>query len=313
MQKYFNSRYPIVEAAMNQVSDLPLALACWEAGITPSLVVSEFVQFEVTEKNYDRVNTLLKEFRHAAGSSDLVFSIGVEHFFDRTLMRILKDHQVSHLEVYAINNPRDTLNDWERIKIKLGNNYTTVMNGMLKYVSPMRVMYRRRNPEISLFDFAYCLKGSDSAGSSGDNYTTWELFQAQKKLTPSAVLIPYGGVGTAEQVRDYVNLGAAAVGVGTLFAASHESNLSPAAKQSMILAQSTTRLPDTKQNALILGDLDTVVNDKIADGDWNRERSLTTGIQGDGTVGHIYAGAGVKHITKIQSVKEIVEYLTSEL
>jgi NAD(P)H-dependent flavin oxidoreductase YrpB (nitropropane dioxygenase family) len=313
MQKYFNSRYPIVEAAMNQVSDLPLALACWEAGITPSLVVSEFVQFEATKKNYDQVNSLLKEFRHAAGTSDLVFSVGVEHFFDQTLMRILKEHQVSHLEIYAINNPRDTLNDWERIKLKLGNNYTTVMNGVLKYVAPMKVMHRSRTPKITPFDFAYCLKGSDSAGSSGDAYTTWGLFREQRKLTPNAVIIPYGGVGTAEQVCNYINLGATAVGVGTLFAASQESNLSSAAKQAMIAAPGVTQIPDTKQNALILGNLDTVLADKIAEGDWNRERSLATGLHGNGTEGHIYAGAGVSYVTEIRSVKEIVEYLTSRL
>jgi NAD(P)H-dependent flavin oxidoreductase YrpB (nitropropane dioxygenase family) len=174
-------------------------------------------------------------------------------------------------------------------------------------------MYRRREPEISQFDFAYCLKGSDSAGSSGDTYTTWGLFREQRKLTPNAVMIPYGGVGTAEQVCNYINLGATAVGVGTLFAASQESNLSSAAKQAMVAAPGVTQIPDTKQNALILGNLDTVLADKIAEGDWNRERSLATGLHGNGTEGHIYAGAGVSYVTEIRSVKEIVEYLTSRL
>jgi NAD(P)H-dependent flavin oxidoreductase YrpB (nitropropane dioxygenase family) len=313
MNKYFNSRYPIVEAAMNRVSDLPLALACWEAGIFPSLVVSEFVQFNTVEKNYDHVDNLLKEFVHCTGSADIVFSVGIEHLFDRELMRILKSHQVSHLEIYAISNPRGPTNDWESIKTKLGAQYNAVIAATIKNLQPMKIMYRRRNPEVSPFDFAYCLKGSDSAGSSADGHTTRELFEKQIALTPNGIVIPYGGVGTPQQVAEYITLGATAVGVGTLFAASAESNLSAEAKQSLVTAEIVEKLPDTQQNAVLLGNRAQVLVDRASEADWNRESALEKGIHGNGKTGLIYAGAGVKHITKIRKVSEIVEYLTSEL
>lgn len=313
MNKYFNSRYPIVEAAMNRVSDLPLALACWEAGIFPSLVVSEFVQFDVVKKDYDQVNTLLKEFVHSTGAANLVFSVGIEHLFDRELMRILKSHQVSHLEIYAITNPRGQTNDWASIKTKLGAQYNAVIAATVKNLQPMKIMYRRRNPEVSEFNFAYCLKGSDSAGSSADGHTTKELFEKQIALTPSGIVIPYGGVGTPAQVAEYINLGATAVGVGTLFAASAESSLSPEAKQALIDATQVEKLPDTQQNAVLLGERDQVLADRKDATDWNREGALEKGIHGNGKTGLIYAGTGVKHITEIRKVSDIVEYLISEL
>jgi NAD(P)H-dependent flavin oxidoreductase YrpB (nitropropane dioxygenase family) len=313
MSKYFNSQYPIIEAAMNRVSDLPLALACWEAGIFPSLVVSEFVQFDTVKKDYDRVDSLLKEFVHCTGSANLVFSVGIEHLFDRELMCILKSHQVSHLEIYAISNPRGPTNDWDSIKTKLGTQYNAVIAATVKNLQPMKIMYRRRNPEVSPFDFAYCLKGSDSAGSSADGHTTREIFEKQIALTPGGILIPYGGVGTPTQVAEYINLGATAVGVGTLFAASAESSLSQEAKQALIDATQVEKLPDTQQNAVLLGNREQVLADRKSEADWNRENALEKGIQGNGKTGLIYAGAGIKYITKIRKVSEIVEYLTSEL
>jgi hypothetical protein len=45
----------------------------------------------------------------------------------------------------------------------------------------------------------------------------------------------------------------------------------------------------------------------------NRDSSLYAGIRGDGTVGHIYAGHGIEHVTTIRTVQQTVEYLTSHL
>ena len=67
---------------------------------------------------------------------------------------------------------------------------------------------------------------------------------------------------------------------------------------------------DTNQNALVLGDPKKVQQDKSH---WNRTDSFFKGLYGDGKTGHIYAGNGIDHVNSIKSVKEIVEYLTSEL
>jgi NAD(P)H-dependent flavin oxidoreductase YrpB (nitropropane dioxygenase family) len=136
------------------------------------------------------------------------------------------------------------------------------------------------------------------------------MFDQQRQLTPNAVVIPYGGVGTPEQVAYYLGAGAAAVAVGTLFAACAESPLSEATKQAMITASanSLVRMLDSNQNMLPLGALTDIVESKGQSGA-NRDGSLHAGIYGDGTVGHIYSGHGIQHVDRIRTVKETVEYL----
>jgi len=70
-----------------------------------------------------------------------------------------------------------------------------------------------------------------------------------------------------------------------------------------------TRMPDTDQNTLILGDKEEVLNTSGR----NRQDSLSKGLCGDGKTGHMYAGKSIDHVTEIRSVKDIVEELVREL
>ena len=63
MNKFFNSKYPIIEACMYGGSDLNLALACWNAGIYPSLLIPDVLnQYTV---NYDLLGETLTEYKKA--------------------------------------------------------------------------------------------------------------------------------------------------------------------------------------------------------------------------------------------------------
>ena len=121
------------------------------------------------------------------------------------------------------------------------------------------------------------------------------MFQAKKK----------------NEVKEYIELGAECVAVGTLLAASKESCLSDELKNTMIQVNSLSliRMPDTDQNALILGDKEEVFNSPSR----NRQDSLMDGLYGDGKTGHIYVGKSIDYVTEIRSVKEIVEGLVKDL
>jgi NAD(P)H-dependent flavin oxidoreductase YrpB (nitropropane dioxygenase family) len=142
--------------------------------------------------------------------------------------------------------------------------------------------------------------------------TLFDLFDQQKKLTPNAVLIASGGISTPEQVSEFITKGATAVCIGTLLAASKESSLSAEAKNAIVNCkkEDIIKFNDTKQNTLILGNIDEIENDTS---DKNRTNTLKKGIHGDGKSGHIYVGSGVDQITSIKTVKEIVEHLVSRL
>ncbi len=305
-KNFINSKYPIIEASMVAASSLPLALACWEAGIFPSL--SPSIRLPNNLRNYDLVNEQLKEFVKSTGSSNLVFNINLWDFLDTKLMNILKFYNVSHVE---LNQPLDNTNDYHASYEKFIEQNSESFYSMIKHIYPMKLIWRTSKPYVKKVDVAYNLLGSDAAGRNSE-MTLLDLFDQQKKLTPHAVLIASGGISSPEQVSEYINKGATAVCIGTLLAASKESLLSAEAKNAIVNSKNENiiKFNDTKQNTLILGNIDEIENDTS---DKNRTKALYKGLYGDGKSGHIYVGRGVDQITCIKSVKEIVEHLVSRL
>jgi enoyl-[acyl-carrier protein] reductase II len=299
MNNFFPSRWPIMCAVMNGVSDLNLALAVRKAGAMPSLLLNRYNSDNTI--NYDLINDALNEYQRITGDVNLVFAIAEEDLFDYQLVKILRHFKVSHVEF--LSNHIDTSHIWHRKDFQTAIKY---MQSTTKIMS--RIFNTKENDLVD----ALCIKGKESAGFSG-TVSVKDTFQKQKLITPATAIIPYGGVGTPEQVKYYITQGAAGVAVGTLFAASMESCLSTEVKTAMCKKSSTdiTIFSDTNQNALVLGEKDQVLTSNTHD--WNRSSSLATGIHGNGEVGHIYAGHSIDYVTKIRSVAEIVDYLTELL
>ena len=311
--KFFNSKYPILEAAMNRGADVNLALACWEAGIFPSLVVP-LNHPDNMEEYYSDIDSQLTEFKKSTGTIDLNVAIDITSFADSTILKILSSHKVTHLEIY----PQPVLCEYFWYA-KDKPTFNAMVNSGRKFleksIGPLKIIKRTKVVNVCEFGFGYTLKGSDAAGVTSSTYTTAEMFKLQKDLTPDAIIIPYGGVGTPKQVADYISAGATAVGVGTLLAASVESNLSMDTKLALVGAktENLVKLPDTGQQSLLFEAEGQILNKKQNKHDWNREQSLEQGLRGNAHEGHIYAGTAVDYITEIRPVKEIVEYLVSEL
>lgn len=312
---YFNSRYPLSMASMNGVSTLPLALACWEAGVFPSLMIpfrQEDFQTAMSPKDRrDTINQTLLEFKKITGNCNVIVGLIYSELDDAETMQLILDHQVSHVELFTA---ADQTKQYNPMRTKYQKLYDLWFAKKLQTYSSIRFMERCRQLISSPPGTAIGLHGSDGAGGTNPELTTRDMFDQQRQLTPDAVIIPYGGVGTPEQVAYYLDAGAAAVAVGTLFAACAESPLSEETKKAMITASanSVVRMPDTRQNMLPLGTLTDIVNSK-SQSVANRDSSLYAGIRGNGTVGHIYAGHGIQHIKTIRTVQQTVEYLTSQL
>ena len=313
-KNYFNSRYPIMLALMNRASTMPLSLACWEAGIFPSLSIPfEKIRLEFDpEDRADAINQTLKEFKKNTGNCNVILGLTHEELENSKIMSLLLDYQVSHCELHAVKQETKMSNTVMEKFSKNPGLYQKWYQKKLQQFSTIKFMERSREIQSSDNGVAICVRGSDAAGGTSPELTTQEMFDQQRRSTPDAVVIPYGGVGTPDQVAHYLDAGATAVAVGTLFAACAESPLSKATKQAMISAgtDSLVRLSDTNQNILPLSNLKDIIDDQPRTGA-NRDGSLHTGIYGDGTVGHIYAGHGIQHVNSIRTVKETVEYLIS--
>jgi enoyl-[acyl-carrier protein] reductase II len=299
IDNFFPSRWPVMCAVMNGVSDLNLALTINEAGAMPSLLLNRYNSDKSI--NHDLINDTLNEYRQTTGNVNLVFAIDEEDLFDYQLVKILRHHRVSHVEF--LSNDIDSSHVWHRKGFQTALTYLQTTT---------KIMSRINKPATHSLTQALCIKGKESAGFSG-NFGVEDLFQQQKNLTPGCALVPYGGVGTPEQVKNYISKGAAGVAVGTLFAASRESCLSTEVKMAMCRKSSAdiTIFSDTGQNALVLGEKDIVLSSNTHC--WNRSSSLKTGIHGNGAVGHVYAGHSINHVSEIRSVAEIVDYLTQDL
>ena len=294
---FFPSRWPIMCAVMNQVSDLKLALAVYSAGAMPSLMVAG-------DNRVDRINIALSEFVKCTGHANIVLHLDYSDLVNVEIVKLIRQHRVSHVELFGALDASGMTTQQEFDHVMSSSLYR---NG-LKYVqSTAQTIIRVLTPSQATNVNAYALKGSDSAGFGG-SLSVSELFDQQQTLTPDMPLITYGGVGTAKQVADYIRRGAAGVAVGTLFAASKESCLADTAKQKMVMAsaESLTKF-STSQQALILGDQHQALTDSTP----NRQTSLEAGIAGQG--GLVYAGTAIDHVTHIRTAQEVVDYLTSEL
>jgi len=314
-KSYFNSQYPLVMASMNGVSTLPLALACWQAGVFPSLVTpfrnTDFRTTMSPEDRRDAIHYDLTEFKKVTGHCDVIVGLMYGELEDAKTMQLMVDHGVSHVELFSSAGQTYQHNP---MRDKYQTLYEPWFAKKLKSYGSIRFMERCR--ELKNFDPGTVMgvRGRDAGGGTNPELTTREMFDQQRQLTPDAVIVPYGGVGTPEQVAYYITAGAAAVGIGTLFAACAESALSTETKQAMISASkdNLARMPDTGQSMLPLGKFDDIVRSQ-SQSVANRDSSLYAGIRGDGTVGHIYAGHAIEHVTTIRTVQQTVEYLTSQL
>ena len=300
--KFFNSRYPIMEALMNGGSDLPLALAVAEAGAFPSY------WYQSNEKLYADI----KEFTKCTGHANIVVGgFTITQLADLEFLKIMNELKISHIELLATDYKTGNLLSMSKI---LSDVKLSMSLQFLKKTSKLMTrIYQPINCNLtnSFFD-GYGVKGSESAGRTGA-LSVSELFDMQQS-TSKNYLIPYGGIGTPEQVRNYIDRGAPAVAVGTLIAASQESSLSIEAKQQIIAANSSklTKLADTGQNTLILDDQFKKAMPENND-HWNRQNYLEQGLRGNGDEGLLYIGKGVDYVTEIKPVKDIIKYLVSEL
>jgi NAD(P)H-dependent flavin oxidoreductase YrpB (nitropropane dioxygenase family) len=301
--KFFNSRYPIMEALMNGGSDLPLALAVADAGAFPSYWY---------RGNKEELHNDIKEFIKAVGHSNIaVGGINITQLADLEFLKIINELKISHIEILATDYRTGNF-----LPIDGFLSDTKLSIGMKFLKKTSKILTRIYKPTDSVVSTAYfdgyCIKGQESAGKTSD-FSVSELFDKQKNISDN-YLIPYGGIGTPQQVKDYINRGAPAVAVGTLFAASLESSLSTESKHQLIKSTSAnlTKLVDTDQNSLVL-DNNFKTNVPSVSKDWNRQAYLEQGLHGNGNQGLLYIGKAVDYVTEIKPVKKIVEYLVSEI
>ena len=102
MEPFFNSKYPILLAGMNKVSDLRLATVAHGCGIFASLSVFNYYDNRISKPVYQNLKKDILEFQDKAGSSNLMISTNDKFLFDTEFLEICQLKLFTHLEIILI-------------------------------------------------------------------------------------------------------------------------------------------------------------------------------------------------------------------
>jgi NAD(P)H-dependent flavin oxidoreductase YrpB (nitropropane dioxygenase family) len=314
MQTVFQSKFPILEACMNKGSTVELGVAVHDAGGYPSLCSWTYNgHLSAMQRDLDM---LVKQIN----SNCVHISFELNELINPLACRdIIKSYNIPTVEIiYGYTDTTRSYNEFsletdETVQKTLRMLHELGVKIFKRSYSPVDAETMKRH-----FLDGFCVKGNDAAGFTSTTPTR-DLFIQQRELTPDAMVIPYGGVGTAEQVKEYMDLGAEMVAVGTLLAMSEESPIKLETKLAAInatkedLKQRPHTFPvgnntvDRKQNMLQFGPY------KGRD-DANGTLGLVKGLYDKkDQLGHAYLGHSVDQVTSILPCRDIIQNLTSLL
>ena len=287
--------------AMNKVSDLKLAIAIRKAGGLPSLSVFNYYTAPgIIEKMLLEID--LAAYREVFNDTNILVSTGVKELLKLNLTEVLVRLKVSTVELILDDD----------VTTRAGSD--TIINEIKALQAGGVMVFTKTLSEDDILPGidGIVLKGPDGAGRGNTSGVSLvELFDDIHSRYPELLIIPAGGISTAEHVKEYMDRGAWACGVGTLFAASEESRVSKETKLKMVesSAQDIKKLAngDVKsfaQNALVFK---AVENDNF-----NNTKGLMAGVRSP-TNGHIFVGKGIDNVTSILPVKTIIDNLVKGL
>lgn len=305
MEKLFDCKYPIIEAAMNVASDVALAVAVKNAGGFPSLFPHNLISVDGLDKK-QKIRLSLEKYLNETKDPGIILCLSKYDLLDSQIIDTILDLQISHVEILpsekdgVIKNLKESFSDKAILK---------GIEKLKKHTKIITRLYEPNHDQIQeLFD-CFFIKGKESAGKTG-SYSVQDLFEEQTKIS-KIPCVPYGGIATAKDVKKFIDLGARYIGIGTRLAVSQESALSKEAKEKIINAQSKDLINTVKekQNLLPFDDCYKSQNDS----DWNRTKSLQKGIFGNAQNGFVYVGHGIESINSISPVENIIKDLVSLL
>ena len=292
-QTILGCKYPIVAMAMNQVSDINLAKAVRRAGGIPSLSL-----FNYPNSSAILINQDFNEYKNTFGDTKIFVSLGVSDLITPAILDLICDYKIEFIELildtydeFKIDTDKDKKRDAAIQRLK--DNGIKIF---MKCIAPAGI-----TPDTT----GIILKGVEGAGRG--MIKTKDFFDKVRKEYPNIDIIVSGGVGNADQVKYYLDNGALAIGVGTLFALAEESTISLETKNKLIeYSASDIKRFNTgaKQNSIVFKEVD--------DSDFNHTKGLKLAIKSP-EAGHVFIGTGIEDVTAVKTVATIINELVAKL
>lgn len=308
--KLFNSKYPIICAPMNQVSDSKLAIAAHDAGIVPSLTVPFIINTNLVQMKINLNRALFEfekdliEFRNHTPDGEIIVAFSPKMFSNRNLIEFLLKYKISHIEFFERLEQKDIpiLQILRKLNIKIIQKYLTI--GATS-IEDRNKSYVDAVPHID----AISLKGPDGAARVIDtNETLMRRYEIIRKKLPTKPIIISGGISTSAEIKQYLDVGVTAVALGTVFALSEESSINREKKLAIINSSfdnvTKVKAGPMYQNAIVFT--------STPDTDYNNSVGLVVG-RDSADKGLIFVGKGIDNIHSIKPVAQIVKELIKDV
>jgi hypothetical protein len=309
MEKLFNSKYPFVCLGMNKVSDSNLAISISKSGGIPTLSFYNFIQNGMID--YHEADIELNKFYEACPTGELIISISEGAFLSENFYNLFLKYQFKFIELIFENliitgieidksSEPYILNVIKESKKFKSAETKFLLKSLTRFVI---IEFEKKFPE--LID-AYILKGEHGAGRVVERKTKFTLeeeINLIKKVSKDVQIIPAGGIDYKNAKR-FLEIGCPAVGFGTLFALSIESPIPLHTKNKLILNSSVEKISNTHNGVLF--------SNTIQHDDDNNTKALIAGIN-TSTQGLVYAGVGIKDISEVKSINQIILELVENI
>jgi len=310
---FFGCEHPIICLPMNGVSDLNLAVAVSKAGAFPSLSVPNYMsEMGKIFRKQDLVRDLFA-FGDKTGTNKLMLSTSDDILYNNRdiLYYLFEKTKLTHIELFLVMK-----NDTHKIGIDDFKNFSSLIQDLKSIdikIIVKSIFNRTQFPfdphpnfwKMYPFMDGVLFKGPDGAGKIFNGpISLSQMLDISNRFLKDKASIVSGGISTNEHIQSYLNAGATAVGIGTLFALSEESLICQESKQAVINNNSRSldkkSSDSTVQNAFVFSAYNGPDNN-------NNSESLNLGISGKG--GHLFVGEGKKYVNEILPVAEIVARL----
>lgn len=291
------TKYPIICSPMNGVSDVKLAVACYNAGILPSLVPYCYTSLGFFDINL--FEYALKTYSTKTNNGPILIALEVDEFQNPEMFDILTRYNVKFVEVLdSIETKYQAIYELSQKAKSFGIHTVPKITGGFNKV---RLLMENRT-----FEYV-SLKGPKGAGRGEASIVLEDEVVKIKEQFPNLKIIVSGGINTSQDIKRFKDLGADGFSLGTIFSASTESSIRQLAKEKIVNATSSDlqRLSTgARQNSLIFS--------QVEESDMNNTDGLVLGTR-TGNSGHIFLGSGVDYINSIRDVKDIVTDLVKDL
>ena len=294
--------HPIAVMAMNRVSDVKLAVACSRAGILPSLSIFNYY-IGPGQISFSKAHDAFSSYNEQTNSAPLLLSCGVDTLVDDGQFKLIEEHNIKVVEL-LFDSPQETAITPERIAKR--NQRITELHeqGITIFLKALNIADINDIPGID----GIILKGPNAAGRVVDDGDTLvDRIRKCQARYPHLHIIANGGIGDSADLKEVLDAGAVAGGLGTIFAAAEECAISTETKLKMVEASADDIKKlngGAQQQALIFKELTKDVH--------NNTHGLNAGIKSP-TAGHVFAGTGIGKINAIKPVQQIVNELIKDL